>query len=143
MTLPVVGEVEHVKPAGPASPAPCNVKVHRVPHSDRRWARDDVARRTSFDIRDDLGRKEFTDHGLITDAVKWERYTITDGDPLSATCDIGWTHGLARGNWSAETRTTTRLSSDTKHYHLTAKVTATEAGEEVFTKSWHKKIERR
>ncbi|NNE23588.1 MAG: CocE/NonD family hydrolase [Rhizobiales bacterium] len=145
LDLPVVDEGEHVKqvqPAGPAAPPPIIVKTPRQPRNERRITRDEVARRTVLDIRDDYGKVEFANHGMMNDGVKWERYTISDGDPLSATCDIGWTLALGRSGWLAQTKTTTRLTCDETHYHLHATVTAIDGDLEIFSRSWRKSIKR-
>ena len=134
--------IRQINPRGARAPRPANTVSHRPPRHERRTTRDDVARRTVFDIRDDYGRIEYADHGMINDGVKWERYSIEQDDPLSAACDIGWTQILKRGHWSVETKTTTRLTCDETHYHLYAKVVATVGTTEIFNRTWRKSIER-
>ena len=135
--------LKEVQPAGPVAPPPADIIPLRKPKYERRVVRDEAARKTVIDIRDDYGKIEFNGTGMINDGVKWERYTINDGDPLSATCDIGWTLDLSRDGWSVKTKTTTRLTCDETHYHLHATVTASDGNLEVFSRSWRKSIERK
>ena len=145
LELPVVDPGEHIRklqPPGPKAPPAAKTNVTRKPHVDRRVVRDEVGRKTVFDIRDDYGKVEYVGNGMVSDGVKWERYTISDADPLSAACDIGWTIRLNRGGWKVETKTTTRLTCDASHYHLHATVTAHDGNLEIFSHSWRKSIER-
>ncbi len=145
LDLPVVQYSEELRPVDPPAakaPPAGNVKTLRAPANERRIIRDDALRRTVFEIRDDYGETEFSDHGMINGAVKRERYTINDNNPLSATCDIHWTQVLRRANWSVTTKTIARLTCDAENLHLSARVMAFEGDEQLFEKSWRTDLPR-
>ena len=146
LDLPVVSLGEHiaeVQPDGPRAPPAANIEVLKPSKHERRITHDDAERRTVLDTRDDYGEVEYSDHGMVNHGVKWEHYAISHGDPLSATCDVGWTQLLRRDDWTVTTRTVTRLTCDATQFHVSAIVTAQESGRDVFNRTWHESFPRK
>jgi hypothetical protein len=97
---------------------------------------------TSLEIRDDYGEQEYADNGMTNSGIKRESYAICRDDPLSATAEMHWTQELGRGDWRVRTETVSHLSADKERFHLSARVSAFEGGDQVFEKSWQKSITR-
>ncbi len=97
---------------------------------------------TALEIRDDYGAQAFSDNGMTNSGIKRERYAICRDDPLSATAEMHWTQELSRGDWGVRTETVSHLSADKDCFHLSARVSAFEADDQVFEKSWKTSIKR-
>lgn len=90
------------------------------------------------------------DRGLIRlNAIDWEyggrgdeRYSIRQGDPLSAKAHSVYriTHG--RGPWQVAIETDTTVTSTKDSFLVTAKLEAFESGVRVFSRTWDTKIKR-
>ncbi len=68
----------------------------------------------------------FDDTGTTTTSEGFARYTITDGDPLSACLETGYTVGLIRPDTAITHASTGRLTCDATHFTYAAGITVTE-----------------
>jgi hypothetical protein len=80
--------------------------------------------------------------GTRTHGTGLARYRIADGDPLSARCETRYTVTIVRPDGSFGHESETELSCDATHFRLTARLTVTENGTAVFTRSWDERIAR-
>jgi hypothetical protein len=69
-------------------------------------------------------------------------FSIVEGQPLSARVQCNRQIELCRGNWHTRVETTSIMTSDLNHFHLTNVLDAYEGDVRVFTKSWTKNIPR-
>ncbi|KIN61756.1 X-Pro dipeptidyl-peptidase family protein [Sulfitobacter noctilucae] len=92
----------------------------------RRQETDMVTGAVSLVIKDDFGKVRDADHGLIAGSIARERWSIHPDDPLSATGHCHWTEELERDGTALRTETTSTMTSDATHFHLTARLEAYE-----------------
>ncbi len=71
-----------------------------------------------------------------------QRYRIGESDPLSARGEITAHALLRRGDWRPELRGSVELRAARDAFIVTARLTATEGGREVFTRAWEEIIPR-
>ena len=72
----------------------------------------------------------------------FQRYRIGESDPLSARAEIAAHALLRRGNWTPELRGSVELRATKDAFLITARLTASESGKEVFTRAWEETIPR-
>ena len=70
------------------------------------------------------------------------RYTIIDGDPLSARTDTEFNVEIRRKDATIIHRSTGSLTCDATHFIVDMKVRLLEDGEQVFERTWHERIRR-
>jgi hypothetical protein len=71
-----------------------------------------------------------------------DRFTIREGDPLSARVECDRTVGLRRDGWSVEVRTHSEMTADATRFHLVDTVEASEDGVRVFERTWRRSVAR-
>lgn len=71
-----------------------------------------------------------------------ERFSVRDGDPLSARVELDHAIRLRRAGWSIRVETTTRVSADEQDFHLETTLDAWEDDALVFSRSWRRSIAR-
>ena len=77
----------------------------------------------------------------ITERAR-DRFTIRQGDPLSARVECDRVLGLERGDWKVEVRTRSVMTADRDSFRLLDTVEAFEAGDLVFERTWDRSIPR-
>jgi hypothetical protein len=77
----------------------------------------------------------------ITERTR-DRFTIRDGDPLSARVECDRILGLERGTWKVEVRTHSVMTSDREAFELVDSVEAFEGADRVFERTWRRSIPR-
>ncbi|MCA2010621.1 CocE/NonD family hydrolase [Cereibacter sphaeroides] len=75
-------------------------------------------------VTHDSGETENPDHGLITRDTMVEVWSIREGDPLSARCDVTWTQHFRRGDWSIDTRVDATQTGTLDQLKIDAKLIA-------------------
>ena len=70
------------------------------------------------------------------------RYSITEGDPLSARYQADRAVGLSRGDWATRVVAENELSSDATYLHFNATLRAFDDGECFFDRAWSFEIPR-
>jgi hypothetical protein len=91
---------------------------------------------TVFTIHRDRGAYRLHDIDLTVDGGAVERFSITEGDPLSAKGDIAWRYRTTRGDWDIRTESRTVLTAGKDAFHLRAWLDAFEGEARVFTRNW-------
>jgi len=85
--------------------------------------------------------KRFPD-GLVLDERNRDRYSITEGDPLSAAVTAERTLTMARGGWGVRIETVSRMTSTATHFRLVDTLTAYEGDQQAFERTWDREIPR-
>ena len=87
-------------------------------------------------IHRDRGAYRLHDIDLTVDGGAVERFSITEGDPLSAKGDVVWRHRMTRGDWDIRSESRTVLTASKDTFHLRAWLDAFEGETRVFSKNW-------
>ena len=85
---------------------------------------------------DDFGATYDPVTGLEAGSTVSQQFKIHPDDPLSAEASAEWTQSLARDGWSIRTETTTTMTADQTHFHLTARLAAYEGEDLVLERDW-------
>ena len=121
---------------------PLAVTRSRPGRRDREIHENPSTGETVFTIHRDRGAYRLHDIDLAIDAGAVERFSITEGDPLSAKGDIAWRYRLTRGGWDVRTESRTVLTASKDTFHLRAQLDAFEGDRRVFAKNWSLDIPR-
>jgi uncharacterized protein len=87
-------------------------------------------------------KREFPEFGQTQISEALARYTITDGDPLSAKSETDYRVELHREDAEIVHHSTGRLTCDKTHFIVEMKVRLFEDNEEIFARDWHERIKR-
>ena len=120
----------------PEMAPPMNVSRSRQGRRDREIHENPTTGETIFTIHRDRGAYRLHDIDLTVDGGAVERFSITEGDPLSAKGDIAWRYRMTRGDWDIRTESRTVLTASKDTFHLRAWLDAFEGDARVFTKNW-------
>jgi putative CocE/NonD family hydrolase len=90
----------------------------------------------------DRGRTEFTEHGLIIEAVGTDRLSIRPNDPLSARIESSWSNRHERGAWRARADSHTVMTASATEFRVVAKLEAYEGDTLLTTRDWDVRIPR-
>jgi putative CocE/NonD family hydrolase len=120
----------------PEMARPVRVTRSRQGRRDREIHENPTAGETVFTIHRDRGAYRLHDIDLTVDGGAVERFSIAEGDPLSAKGDIAWRYRMTRGGWDIRTESRTVLTASKDAFHLRASLDAFEGETRVFTKNW-------
>jgi hypothetical protein len=129
-------------PPTPETAQPARLTQIGVPHAARRIERDLIGGRVALVVEEDTGMVRNEDHGLVTGESVAERWEIDPGDPLSAVATIRWEQRLERGDWRVRTLAETRMTGTATQLRMTARLTAWEGGQEVWSRDWDESVPR-
>lgn len=134
---------ENLRPfGGPEGAPPLRKAVIEPEHHNWRVIRDLATDESVLEVVNDSGRVRFEDIDLDVTSTGRERYCSVGDEFDSARGEISWIRVFQRGDWHAETRTRTVLTSTAEHFHLYADLDAFEGDKRVFSKSWDRLIKR-
>jgi len=122
--------------------APLALTHLRLPQTSKTICSDLVAGTTEYRIEDDSGRVRHDGSGMEVDDRVVERYTVRDGSPLSMKVHIERAIELQREAWRARVETTSVMTADATHFHVSTHLDAYEGDTRVFTSSWTRTIPR-
>jgi hypothetical protein len=88
--------------------------------------------RTSRFVDRRRGKRQAREDGLEVSGLQIDRFSITRGDPLSATLECDRVLTLERDEWSPRVEAKTRLTADRRRFHLFSRLEAYECGERIF-----------
>ncbi|HXV43605.1 MAG TPA: CocE/NonD family hydrolase C-terminal non-catalytic domain-containing protein, partial [Anaerolineae bacterium] len=131
---PEDGQLRPFGPAEGSSPLP--VETVRTGKIQRHKRTDIVTSQTEVENIFDFGRVRLSDNGLETEDITTNSYTITEGDPLSAAVRCEQFLAYQRGDWRIRIATTSTMTADATHFHITSLLDAYEGATRIFTKSW-------
>jgi len=80
--------------------------------------------------------------GLEMSTKTTEMYFVNPADPLSARTEIGWSLGLARGDWKFRSETLTTMTASATQFRLQARLDAYEGDVRVYSRDWDETIPR-
>jgi uncharacterized protein len=122
---------EHSLPPDPANPV-----IRRSVHRDL----------LSGEMVVDFPRWTYASHMPAIDQTHrgtgLARYRITDGDPLSATCETRYTVQITRPDGVFGHESEGSLTCDATHFRVQMRLKVTENGAEVFARDWDERIPR-
>jgi uncharacterized protein len=87
-------------------------------------------------------RVRLTDTGLEMEHELLDRWTIREGDPLSADVLCERRMARRRGDWDVAVQTRSRMTADARNFLLSDTVEAFEGGRRVFVRSWARTVPR-
>jgi hypothetical protein len=87
-------------------------------------------------VHRDRGAYRLHDIDLTVDGDAVERFSVVEGDPLSAKGDITWRYRMTRRDWDIRTESRTVLTASRDAFHLRARLDAFESDTRVFAKNW-------
>ena len=143
LALPKLGTHEKITVKEPENPNPLPNYTEHTPGTTRRWVTKDMtANRTDYHIHEDTGLSERPGTGLSTRQVREEIWSISPDDPLSMNGQSTWTCDMQRAGWFLRTISTARLSCTAEEWVTTAELVAYEGENEVYRKTFEKRVPR-
>ena len=133
---------DHAPFGEPESAAPMEIEQRR--HGEiNRYVHQDINRETTeLTVYEDYGRHRLVDADLELESIQSDTYAINEGEPQSAKVTCERTLHLERGDWRIRIETTSVMTGDGEHFHLTNVLDAYEGDTRVFTKTWDASIPR-
>lgn len=126
----------------PEAAAPLKRTIQKTGGRKRMIHTDPLKRETVIEVTDDAGRYRMDDIDWEVESFSTERYSLIEGDPLSATAEITWIWIFRRGDWEVQTRTRIRVTSTETDFIVNATVDAYEGDARVFARSFNETIAR-
>jgi len=123
-----------------ASPASEDLPV--TPGTPRRVTRDLLSGEMVVDFPRWTYARRMTDIGQTVTSDAFARYRITDGDPLSATCETACNVVIERPDGAFGHHSTGRLTCDATHFRVEMHLRISENGTTIFTRDWDERIPR-
>jgi len=80
------------------------------------------------------GHRRVREDGLEVGGSQNDRFTIAEGDPLSAAVECRRTMSIGRGVWSARVETRSTMTADRERFYVVNLVEAFEDGERIFSR---------
>ncbi len=127
----------------PVSAQDTPVTHHKVtPKYRRSVTRDLLSGQIVVDFPRWTGSRTMPDIAQTHTTSGLSRYTIIDGDPLSARTDTEFNVEIRRKDATIIHRSTGSLTCNATHFIVDMKVRLLEDGEQVFERTWHERIRR-
>jgi putative CocE/NonD family hydrolase len=143
LELPLLGEHAPVSMPEPADPDPLPHYLLHSPAESRRWVERDLnIGVTRYCILEDSGLTEHPGNGFAARSIREETWTITGGDPLSATGASQWTWIARRDGWSVRTIATSKMSCTETDWITSSLVAAFDGETEVRRRTSQRRIPR-
>ena len=95
-----------------------------------------------YDVHFDGGKTHFESADLTYGSSNTQRYTITEGDPLSAEIYYQAGFTFARKEWNVQTNSELTVTCDGDNFYLKGKIEAFEEEKRVFDREWDLSIPR-
>jgi predicted acyl esterase len=145
LELPLRTRTDEVaQPFGPPEfPARLEAEAVTVGTGSRRIERD-LARGAATLVFDwDMGgRRRLVESRIECEDTSTARYTIVEGDPLSAHVEVVNTSAVGRGGWQTVARVRGEMTCDAVAFHLVHELTVREGADEVFARTYRARIPR-
>ena len=139
LELPLRRRTDEVaQPFGPrAFPAKLDVETVTPGVGARRIERDLASDAATLVFDWDMGgRRLLTESRIETEDTSTARYTIVEGDPLSARVEVENTSAVGRGGWQTVARVRGEMTCDATHFHLVHELTVREGADEPFARTY-------
>ncbi|MDW3207939.1 MAG: CocE/NonD family hydrolase [Alphaproteobacteria bacterium] len=125
----------------PESARPRRRRILRPGEETKEWTKD-AQGRSVLTIASDEGEIEDLENGLIATCTLKEVWTLDESDPSSAHVRIDWTRGMARGDWSVRTETSTEMQATATGYEASYRLEAFEGEDRVFVQKFNATVPR-
>ncbi len=144
LSIPLLheGSQKDIRFAAADAAPPWEHAVLREEYHRRETETDPITGVSTLKIVDDFGAVEDGEHGLVTDTIARETWTIDPNDPLSARGQTHWSDRLERGAWKLRTETYSQMRSDHANFYLSAQIRAYEGDRLVFEQDFSETIGR-
>jgi putative CocE/NonD family hydrolase len=126
----------------PETSAPLARAFRRSPSRTRVITRDALTGCAELVDQIDAGDAHFEAADLDYDEAGEHRFSITEGNPLSARATTRWRIALGREGWRSRVETVSRLQADAECWHITNQLEVYEAEHPVFVCTWSARIPR-
>ncbi|MGB0385012.1 MAG: CocE/NonD family hydrolase [Ardenticatenaceae bacterium] len=140
LTLPVRPprpEDAQLPPFGPPEHAPwLPHKVLRPSKRERTIHRDLITGSHQLVDHVDDGAYHFLTDGLEFESLTTDTFSIIEHDPLTANVRCQRTLKMGRDQWRIRIETTSHMSADAHHFHVSNQLDAYQGNTRVFTKNW-------
>jgi putative CocE/NonD family hydrolase len=127
---------------GPPERAPGLALEDETDPAFHRIERDVVTGTITMEMNQDGDRRFRLPDGLEMADENRDRFTIREGDPLSAGVESTRRISLGRKAWRVEVRTRSRMTADRDAFYLIDAVEAFEGSKRVFARTWERSIDR-
>ncbi|RPI42827.1 MAG: CocE/NonD family hydrolase, partial [Betaproteobacteria bacterium] len=128
----------------PPESAPPFARTALTPGSRNRVITTDLGKGlTTVEVHDTSGRNRYDEIDLVAEARSTERYTVVEGEPLSATAEVGWTWEFERGAWRIRTESRTHVSCTKREFIIRGKLEAYEGDVHVFCREFEERVRRK
>jgi uncharacterized protein len=143
LAMPKLGSHASIEMKQPDNPDPLPRYTELKPGATKRQVvRDLSANRTDYCIYEDTGLFEHPDTGLSTRQLRDEIWSISPGDPLSATGQSVWTCDMQRTGWFVRTVSTARIACTADDWLIGGSVVAYEDDVKIFERTYEKVVPR-
>jgi len=88
------------------------------------------------------GRRRLLESRIESEDTSSARYTIVEGDPLSAHVEVVNTSAVGRGGWHTVARVRGEMTCDADTFYLVHELTVREGADEVFARTFRASIPR-
>ncbi|TSB46588.1 CocE/NonD family hydrolase [Alkalicoccobacillus porphyridii] len=139
---PIKHEENHWPFEAPEAAPVAKKEVLREEHRNRHIHYDLIKKEWVLDDFSDEGQRRLISNGIEYGSTNRNTYTIKEGDPLSAKAQCEWDLTVGSEEWQTRIKTYSIMTADESYFYLTNEVTAFEAEEQIFTKTWTKQIPR-
>ena len=96
----------------------------------------------TYKIKIDGGKTKYRDIDLTYGSNSSQKYTIVDGDPLSACIEYKSDFSFEREGWDIRTQSKLKTTCDAFNFILRGRILGFENGQQVFIRDWNIKIPR-
>jgi hypothetical protein len=117
-------------------------KLEAAPLGRRTVTRDLLTGRITVDFPRWTSHTELSDIGRTVNAQGLCRYTIIEGDPLSAAIETDYRVALKRSDTTVTHHSTGKMTCDATHFRIEVTLDVSENDKKVFTRRWDRKIRR-
>jgi putative CocE/NonD family hydrolase len=114
--------------APPALTEPNLCECERTASSDPGTGRSEVL------VRRERGQRRVREDGTEVGGSQTDRFSIVEGDPLSARIECRRTMTMSRGSWAARVETSSTMTADRETFVLVNLVEAFENGERIYSR---------
>jgi hypothetical protein len=140
---PTRAEDAHLPPfAPPEGSAPLPIEWLRTGTDRYLHTQDIVTQRHTLTRSSKDGCFRILNSGLENESWGEDSFSITEGQPLSASVRCERNIRIARGEWQTRVSTVSVMSSTATHFHVTDQLEAFEGEVRVFAKNWHFSVAR-
>ena len=97
---------------------------------------------TIYEVEIDGGKTKFKDIDLTYGSKNSQKYSIVEGDPLSASIEYKSGFSFLRDSWDVRTESELKATCDASNFFLKGRIAAFENDEQVFSRNWDVTIPR-